>query len=85
MSRKSRAADRLEGRRRGTAVAVEEEEEVAAFQIISLAFLFSVGQQEDVHQGDVVISGCAHFLLATPRKSPALSGRRGQGNEASPH
>lgn len=63
MSRKTRAADCLEGRRRGTAV--EEEEEVAAFQIISLSFLFSVGQQENVHQGGVVTSGCAHFLLAT--------------------
>lgn len=62
MSRKRREADCLEGRRRGTAV----EEEVAAFQIISLSFPSSLGQQEDVYQGDVIISGSACFLLATP-------------------
>lgn len=40
MSGKKREADCLEGRKRGKLVVVEEEEEVAAFQTMSLSFPF---------------------------------------------
>lgn len=63
MSNKRRRADRPERRKRRAVV----EEEVAAFQIISLSFPFSsLGQQEDVYWGYVIISGSGRFLLATP-------------------
>lgn len=66
MSRKRKEVDCLKGKMRGRVVV---EEEVAVIQIVSLSFPFSFGQQEDVYQGNVIISGSTSFLLATARQA----------------
>lgn len=49
---------------------------VAAIGIVSLSFPSAPGQQDDVHQGNAIISGSGCLLLATPCR-PVQPGREG--------